>query len=170
MVVIPKYDGPYTVFVIGGDVRVFDTKVKLVRWLGGYREMQGNLCAVRPSNVAVWQKGYDENDPFAYRWPKVLVLNSWGEVLYLDAFREFAPEPIEWPRWWRRPGTRRAAYRNWLRYPRTQSERRLNGLVLTEDGETFARNKRANLPSSWDDFTRSSQRSWKEHRRNQYHH
>lgn len=170
MVVIPKYDGPYTVFVIGGDVRVFDTKAKLVRWLGGYREMQGNLCHARPSNIAVWQKGYDEADPFAYQWPRVLALNSLGDVLNLDAFRDFAPAPVDWPlRLWRNPGSRRAAYRNWLRYPRTQAERRMNGLVLTEEGETVARNKRAKLPSSWDDFTRTSQRSWKEQRRTQHH-
>jgi hypothetical protein len=46
---------------------------------------------------------------------------------------------------------------------RVQSERRLNELVVTEDGEVPARNTRRgfNLPDSWDGRPRTRQRCWK---------
>jgi hypothetical protein len=172
MVVIPKYDGPYTVFVTNGEVAVFETRAQVVRWLGGYRAMQGELCNERPGDIAGWQTGYEEDHPFWTRRAQFLILNCLGDALTLASFSEFAPREDEFRfSLWRFPGSRRAAYRNWLRYPRTQNERRLNSAVLKDEGEPHARNVRSgsNLPSSWDDFTRASQRSWKEHRRKQYH-
>ena len=174
MFVLPKYDGPYTVFMVGGEVAVFDTKAKVVRQLGGYRAMQSVLCSERPGNINAWQAGVNtEDDPFWDRRPRFLVLNSLGDALTRDDFSSFAPEqPEVWlGSYWRGfPGSRRAAYRNWMRYPRTQNERSMNGAALAEEGEPRARNVRLgnNLPSSWDDLYRTSQRSWKEHRRKQY--
>lgn len=62
------------------------------------------------------------------------------------------------------PGIRK--YRNGYRFMRrmsTKAERRMNALVLTEDGEVAARTVRTgyNLPSSWDDLQREIQRCWK---------
>ena len=48
-----------------------------------------------------------------------------------------------------------------FRQPHTQAERRLNALVLAEDGEVPARPVRNHLPSVWDDDFRHRTRNWK---------
>lgn len=55
----------------------------------------------------------------------------------------------------------------WFRGIQTSQEIRLNELVLVSDGEIpvrAARSKR-NLPTAWEDFLRSPQRSWKAQRK-----
>lgn len=54
----------------------------------------------------------------------------------------------------------------WFRRPKTLNEKRLNSLVLAEDGEPAARASRGPmyLPSTWDDIGRLVERSWKSHR------
>jgi hypothetical protein len=49
-----------------------------------------------------------------------------------------------------------------LRHPKTTKERREN-----QDG--WNRFKRNHLPQAYDDISRTIQRSWKSHRKNQYH-
>lgn len=63
-----------------------------------------------------------------------------------------------------RTGRRTSYGRSWLRRPRTEAERRLNALVVFEDGEVPARNRRRGraLPSSWDDIPREIPRGWKD--------
>lgn len=62
------------------------------------------------------------------------------------------------------PGTRKS--RGGIGYSRrmkTVGERRLNALVLHDDGEVACRSSRfgGNLPSSWDDKFRNTERNWK---------
>lgn len=50
-----------------------------------------------------------------------------------------------------------------MRHMRTTAERRLNALVLKDEGEVPARVARTghNLPNSWDDYRRHQERCWK---------
>jgi hypothetical protein len=173
MFVVPKKDGPYTVFVAGDEVAVLGTKTRVVNYLGGFRAMRRQLYTSRPASLAEWvqQPGPGYWTPY----PRFLVLNSMGEVLTLEDFAELEPKaddrrPGAYGQRW--PGSRRAAYRNWLRFPRTQHERRQNALVVAEDGEEGVRGRRRgrNLPSANWDIGRSTERSWKRHRRSQHHH
>jgi hypothetical protein len=173
MFVVPKKDGPYTVFVAGGEVAVLETKARVVKHVGGFRALRWQLCTSRPLSLAAW---LEQPDPgFWAVSPRFLVLNAMGEVLTCEDFTELEPKaddrrPGAYGRRW--PGSRRTAYRNWLRFPRTQHERRQNALVVAEDGEDGARGRRRgrNLPSANWDLGRSTERSWKRHRRSQYHH
>ena len=63
----------------------------------------------------------------------------------------------------------------WLRHPRTQQERRVNGkrnFIDYDEYKVRTRPKRnkANLPCHWDDLLNHSwyDRSWKRYRRKQY--
>lgn len=60
-------------------------------------------------------------------------------------------------------GKRPRYSRSYLRQMRTMAERRLNALVLVEEGEVPARACRTshNLPSSWDDIPREHDHGWK---------
>lgn len=71
-----------------------------------------------------------------------------------DEFRGFGP--VEGIRKWR------GGYGS-CRRVRTMAEKRLNELVLYEDGEVSARTSRlgTNLVSSWDDVMRQNERNWK---------
>ncbi|MDM0118022.1 hypothetical protein QTI66_38740 [Variovorax sp. J22R133] len=61
------------------------------------------------------------------------------------------------------PGVHRKRGGHWIRQIATMSERRSNGLVVIEDGEHGARRARMGrqLPSSWEDIGKCTQRSWK---------
>lgn len=85
------------------------------------------------------------------------LLRQWGSVT-VPAYRR-APVP--------RTGRRPRYGRSWLRRPRTEAERRLNALVVVEDGEVPARSRRQGqaLPSSWDDIPREIPHGWKDQHR-----
>ena len=61
------------------------------------------------------------------------------------------------------PGTGRRSGGRYYRRMATMAERRLNALVLVEEGEVAARPVRCGrcLPSDWDDYVRHKERSWK---------
>lgn len=60
-------------------------------------------------------------------------------------------------------GIGRRRHGRYFRRLGTAAERRLNGLVVADEDEPRVRAARCghNLPSSWDDFPRGYQRSWK---------
>ena len=60
-------------------------------------------------------------------------------------------------------------YGRFRRHPHTQQERRW-ACPVVEEGEPVVRGRRRfrQLPSSWDDFARTNQRSWKHQRRTQW--
>lgn len=61
-------------------------------------------------------------------------------------------------------------YGRCFRHMKTTAERRVVAGVLTEEGEPEFRGSRKNLPSCWDDYHLSTQRSWKKQtkRKQQY--
>ena len=71
----------------------------------------------------------------------------------------------------RKPGNRksRGGYKG-FRLPGTMAEKRMNSLILKEEGEPAGRARRnpMYLPSSWDDIPRYTQRNWKSFRRTQW--
>lgn len=50
----------------------------------------------------------------------------------------------------------------YYRRVKTMQERRLNLSAMTDEGVVHVRGKRRNLPSTWDDFCRTQQHTWKE--------
>ncbi len=70
-----------------------------------------------------------------------------------------------------KPRTRKTSgsYR-WHRHPKTLNEKRMNDLVMVEDGEPSPRAVRSSryLPSAWDDFNRHVERNWKSFRRTRW--
>lgn len=56
----------------------------------------------------------------------------------------------------------------WYRFPRTQSERRLVAASLDRNVPVRSKRRIKALPTLWDDVPKSSQRSWKAHRRHQW--
>lgn len=83
---------------------------------------------------------------------------NWCHQLYLS--RRFAGHvyrggPV--------PGVHRRGRYCGFRRIRTTAERRLNALVLVEEGEVAARACRQgySLPDSWDDYSRNRERCWK---------
>jgi len=182
MFTITLDDGPYTVFKSDGDVAVYRTKAKLVKAIG-WRTLSRRLDEARPVTAAAWlkaqaavaQTGYAELFGYTASYgPRYLVLNDFGEALAVADFAKEAPAPYDKSfgnYGVRHSGSRRRGYSHWLRVPRTQSECRMNALVVEEDGEVAARPCRHAplLPSAWEDLPRTVQRSWKEHRRFQHH-
>lgn len=67
-------------------------------------------------------------------------------------------------------GSRRSRQSDYLRYPKTQAERRLAAGAPVDEFEPTPRSARSrrHLPSAWDDQIRCNQRSWKSHRRTQW--
>ncbi len=65
---------------------------------------------------------------------------------------------------------KRSRFNTLWRHPGTASERRMNSLVLIEDGEVGPRVARTprHLPTAWDDIYRGHSRSWKKYRRNRW--
>lgn len=60
------------------------------------------------------------------------------------------------------PGIRKLRGGNgYMRRIRTTAERRLNELVLKEEGEVAPRGARCGVPNSWDDFIRHKENCWK---------
>ena len=70
-----------------------------------------------------------------------------------------------------KPRTRKGggSYR-WHRHPRTMAEKRLNSLVVFEEGEPGPRASRKSnyLSSAWDDIGRRVERNWKSFRRTRW--
>lgn len=67
----------------------------------------------------------------------------------------------------RSKGTKPTSYR-YHRKISTMSERRQNVGVVHDEGQVMVRGRRRHLPSSWDDFCRCVQHSWKAHRKTQW--
>lgn len=108
-------------------------------------------------NEAVSQKAFGPRN-------KPLVLDdlvAWGRRLRYTGFYSrygtyvYRCGPVSGVRKWRGGSSNTNA--------RTQSERRLNAMVVTEDGEVSARAVRqgTHLPCSWDGRYRNSERCWK---------
>jgi hypothetical protein len=101
-----------------------------------------------------------------------LLLNTVGLPLAPEDFAEFAPRQRS-----RVQGSYGVRYQgskcrggDGCRRMRTLAERRLNELVVFEDGEVPARPRRRgrNLPHSWDLVGRSFEQNWKRNRKTQY--
>lgn len=52
---------------------------------------------------------------------------------------------------------------SYFRHPKTTQERRAN-----QEGMCRAKRRPANVPSSWEDLAKTSQRSWKCYRKSRY--
>lgn len=75
------------------------------------------------------------------------------------------------PRGFPVPGTgRRTAHCSYMRYPKTQRDRRW-GVAVSDEGEPPIRGPRTakGLPTAWDDQPRNKERGWKRHRATQWH-
>lgn len=103
----------------------------------------------------------------------LLPLSPNGKVLDLKELQRHADnlfrQSVAWyPAYYFRSGPvegirkSRGGY-GFFRRPRTSAERRLNTLVLIEDGEVScrARRKPNQLPNPWDDILRHKERCWK---------
>ena len=91
-----------------------------------------------------------------------------GELLAQHRKRLAQAYPVAWrkpkpftPRSGPVPGTGKRRGSRWFRYIHTEAERRLNALVLAEEGEVAARpRRRKGLPNTWDEFERRPDTSW----------
>ncbi|MBC8741852.1 hypothetical protein F6X40_35480 [Paraburkholderia sp. UCT31] len=174
MVVIPKNDGPYTVYDRNGNVSVYRTKAQVVKASGGYGRLKRRLERGKPVCARAWLAQPEASTVWYYAEERAsrLVLNTVGDSLAIEAFAEFAP--VKKPRIQGDYGVshegRKRTNGRWYRTIGTFPERRMNALVLFEDGETASRAARQgkNLPSPWDDYVRSNERNWKVQRQKQY--
>ena len=107
--------------------------------------------------------------------------NEYGEIVPtadLDAVLDYLRprrfygrvEGYRGPRTGAVPSVHRLRGGCYWRHPKTQNERRLCGLVLTEDGEPPIRPLRTgyHLPSAHDDMFRDLSRNWKRYRKTQW--
>lgn len=92
--------------------------------------------------------------PLLREFDLAVVLNGTGSGRVRHGERGFGPVP--------RIHKRRGGF-GWFRTFKTIQEKKINGMVLIEEGEVPARSARnpTNLPTAWDDIVRVHQRSWK---------
>ena len=175
MYVIPRSDGPYTLFDRLGNIWVYSTKAQVVKALGGYQALSYLLERNRPASSQQWLASrFPDTLPafLPYEQTRFLLLNTVGMPVVPDDFIEFARVrrvrvqgdcgvPYD--------GSKCRTGDGWRRM-RTTAERRLNALVVFEDGEVVARPCRRgrNLPQSRDLVARSFSKNWKRYRKTQY--
>lgn len=175
MHVIPRSDGPYTLFDRHGNVCIYSTKTRAVKALGGYQRLCLQLERDRPGSVQQWLEQPSVCSLLTFpTWMRTqfLLLNTVGLPLAPEDFAEFAPRQRT-----RVQGSYGVQYQgskcrggDGYRRMRTAAELRLNALVVFEDDEVPARPCRRgrNLPHSWDLVGCSFERNWKRNRKTQY--
>jgi hypothetical protein len=165
MVVIPRNNAPFTVFGSDGSVSVFRSKSELVKALGWFT-LKYNLAACRPDTVEQWRKEAAMVSVFAEANARLLVLDTFGELVTLVDFARFVPG-FTGHRWFSGSRPRRSRC---MRYPKTYGERRMNAVTFEDEGEVSARpaRKGKGMANTGCDRKLVLQRSWKVFRRNQW--
>lgn len=172
MHVIPPYEAGVTLFHCNGTKQYFASRRALFEhlgWrtlcqeLGAYIDETRWTYVAREAGQVLSPADFDSlRRPKKWSLSSKSLLASW---IHLEVLRSrTASGPV--------PGIHRRRYGGHYRVPATFSERRENVFVDLEAGEPPVRSARSwkNLPSSWDDLTRSDHntRSWKKHRKHQW--
>jgi hypothetical protein len=165
MFVVPRKDGPYTLFCSDGRVAVYANKAQMVRATGWYR-LRNTLVNVEPDSVEQWLKAVNEPAEFRTESVSRIVLDGYGRPLSMADFAKLEPRSNQ-PQ---RESGRRWRKSRCMRYPKTYAERRMNSVVFEDDGEVPARGARTgkNLADDRDDKKLVLQRNWKAFRRTQW--
>lgn len=185
--VVPPADQVGAVRLVSqsGKVLPFKSLLSLSHWLtnrvgrrrASYRNWDLNIgpafrvCVERPWLDQPYYRHYDwvlETVRGHRLDPEVIPVPEW-----ISAWRrardlpmgQYRCDPVPHTR-----GSRRSRQSDYLRYPKTQAERRLAGGGPVDEFEPAPRSARSRryLPTAWDDQIRCNQRSWKSHRRTQW--
>ena len=175
-----------TVFLHGrdGSTQVFPSREKALATLGFSfieRRVRAQFRVPCSPRYGRYDAEWNYHPVVLYALADYILRDERGQPLTAADFAGLVPARSTW--WSRRwdsyrwngegpvPGTRKCSgHYCWFRHPRTANERRLNALVLAEDGEIGPRAARrpARIPTAWDDLGRHVERNWKRQRKTQW--